>query len=110
MMPACMMANLRPLLYFQVSSITSVFISCFLVCILKRALHDYFDLSDDNDPEPTTQPSSVDLVSSNSSSASCKSFVDPEPDRIRVLSWNIDGLDQNNVATRAKSVCITINQ
>lgn len=35
-------------------------------------------------------------------------FVDPEPHRIRLMSWNIDGLDQNNVATRARGVCNTI--
>ena len=34
-----------------------------------------------------------------------KEFVDPEPHRIRIMSWNIDGLDQNNIQTRAKAVC-----
>lgn len=34
-----------------------------------------------------------------------KEFVDPEPHRIRLMSWNIDGLDQNNIQTRAKAVC-----
>ncbi|PVD32224.1 hypothetical protein C0Q70_07656 [Pomacea canaliculata] len=34
---------------------------------------------------------------------------DSEPHRIRLLSWNIDGLDNNNVKTRAKAVVNTIN-
>ena len=36
--------------------------------------------------------------------------VDPEPHRIRLMSWNIDGLDQGNIKTRAKSVAETINK
>ncbi len=33
---------------------------------------------------------------------------DPEPHRIRIMSWNIDGLDTNNIKTRTNSVCDTI--
>ena len=35
---------------------------------------------------------------------------DPEPHRIRILSWNIDGLDDNNIRNRTKGVCKTIIQ
>ncbi|XP_013407946.1 tyrosyl-DNA phosphodiesterase 2-like [Lingula anatina] len=34
--------------------------------------------------------------------------MDPEPHRIRILSWNIDGLDMGNIRTRAKAVCENI--
>lgn len=33
-----------------------------------------------------------------------------EPNRLRVLSWNIDGLDTNNVKNRTKGVCQVINR
>ena len=33
-----------------------------------------------------------------------------DPRRLCILSWNIDGLDQNNVKNRAKGVADTINQ
>ncbi|XP_064596729.1 tyrosyl-DNA phosphodiesterase 2-like [Liolophura sinensis] len=36
--------------------------------------------------------------------------LDPEPHRIRLMSWNIDGLDSNNIKTRTKAVCQTIKK
>ena len=36
--------------------------------------------------------------------------VDPEPHRIRIMSWNIDGLDTNNLRNRTKGVCATVNK
>jgi len=36
--------------------------------------------------------------------------VDQEPHRIRVLSWNIDGLDNNSINLRTKAVCQTIEK
>lgn len=34
-----------------------------------------------------------------------KANTDPEPTRIRLLSWNIDGLDTNYTELRAEAVC-----
>lgn len=36
--------------------------------------------------------------------------VDLEPHRIRVLSWNIDGLDHNSIDLRTKAVCQIIDK
>jgi len=36
--------------------------------------------------------------------------VDSEPHRIRVLSWNVDGLDNNSIELRTKAVCRTIEK
>ena len=47
--------------------------------------------------------------SSKSSSAPAPRFSQPRPpNRVRILSWNIDGLDQKNLQTRTKAVCETI--
>ncbi|XP_033744259.1 tyrosyl-DNA phosphodiesterase 2-like [Pecten maximus] len=35
---------------------------------------------------------------------------DPEPHRIRLLSWNIDGLDKDAIKRRTKAVCEIINK
>ena len=35
---------------------------------------------------------------------------DPEPHRIRLLTWNIDGLDSNNLVSRTKGVCAVIQK
>ena len=39
-----------------------------------------------------------------------ESEVDPEPHRIRLMSWNIDGLEQNYIVDRTKEVCATIQK
>ena len=36
--------------------------------------------------------------------------TDPEPHRIRLMSWNIDGLDENYILERTKEVCATIRK
>jgi len=36
--------------------------------------------------------------------------VDSEPHRVRVLSWNIDGLDHNSIDLRTKAVCQIIDK
>ena len=36
--------------------------------------------------------------------------VDLEPQRIRVLSWNIDGLDHNSIDLRTKAACQIIER
>jgi len=36
--------------------------------------------------------------------------VDSEPHRVRVLSWNIDGLDHNSIELRTKAVCHIIDK
>jgi len=74
----------------------------------KRAVHDYFDLSGDMEEGQFSQKSTL-QSGSESGNTSSHTLVDAEPNRIRVLSWNIDGLDQNNIATRAKSVCQIIS-
>ena len=39
-----------------------------------------------------------------------ESEVDPEPHRIRLMSWNIDGLEQNSIVDRTKEVCAIIQK
>ena len=46
----------------------------------------------------------------SSTSAALDSDVDPQPHRIRVMSWNIDGLDTNNIKTRTTAVCDLIKK
>ena len=36
--------------------------------------------------------------------------VDAEPHRVRVLTWNIDGLDHNSIDLRTKAVCQIIDK
>jgi len=36
--------------------------------------------------------------------------LDEEPHRVRVLSWNIDGLDHNSIELRTKAVCQIIDK
>ena len=36
--------------------------------------------------------------------------VDEEPHRVRVLTWNIDGLDHNSIELRTKAVCQIIDE
>jgi len=36
--------------------------------------------------------------------------TDTEPHRVRVLSWNIDGLDHNSIGLRTKAVCHVIDK
>ena len=38
------------------------------------------------------------------------SELDPEPHRIRLMSWNIDGLEQNSLVDRTKEVCAIIQK
>ena len=38
------------------------------------------------------------------------SVHDSEPHRIRIMSWNIDGLDPKNLESRTKGVCETITK
>jgi hypothetical protein len=76
----------------------------------QRAVHDYFESSEDGQQPKSSQPRSSAVVVSDSDTAGDQKFNDPEPHRVRVMSWNIDGLDQNNIATRAKAVCKTILQ
>ena len=39
-----------------------------------------------------------------------RTIPDDEPWRIRVMSWNIDGLDPRNLQSRTLGVCETINK
>jgi len=55
---------------------------------------------------PRSATMSADVVRRTELASS--SFVDDQPLRVRVLSWNIDGLDQGNVVTRARAVVKTI--
>ena len=58
-----------------------------------------------NSSEATNKPSS-DIKSETP----VESEVDPEPHRIRLMSWNIDGLEQNYIVDRTKEVCATIQK
>jgi len=49
--------------------------------------------------------------SSNTQAATAAAnAVDDEPHRVRVLSWNIDGLDNNSISLRTKAVCQIIDK
>ena len=58
-----------------------------------------------NSGESTNEPSS-----NVKSEAPVESEVDPEPHRIRLMSWNIDGLEQNCLVDRTKEVCAIIQK
>lgn len=81
---------------------------------LERALAAYYNDADSmssglvRSSVPALPCSSTTSSSSQPTADVPAAFVDKEPDRIRILSWNIDGLDQNNVITRTKGVCKTI--
>lgn len=47
-------------------------------------------------------------VNKQSQAASASSNPSDNPKRVRIMSWNIDGLDQNNVKNRTLGVCDTI--
>jgi len=49
-----------------------------------------------------TQPATAAAAAANA--------VDDEPHRVRVLSWNIDGLDNNSISLRTKAVCQIIDK
>jgi len=57
------------------------------------------------------QASSVKRQSESDSPAKKKQCIedkpkpDPEPSRIRLLSWNIDGLDKKYIVQRTQEVC-----
>lgn len=52
----------------------------------------------------------TDTGKSELSQSSTEDEVMEEPHRLRVLSWNIDGLDTNNIKNRTKGVCYIINR
>ena len=58
-----------------------------------------------NSSEATNKPSS-DIKSETP----VESEVVPEPHRIRLMSWNIDGLEQKYIVDRTKEVCATIQK
>ena len=46
----------------------------------------------------------------DATAAAAANAVDNEPHRVRVLSWNIDGLDNNSISLRTKAVCQIIDK
>ncbi|XP_041361676.1 tyrosyl-DNA phosphodiesterase 2-like [Gigantopelta aegis] len=71
---------------------------------LERALNAFFGGSSQDSTDASSKPveeetpSQSDVVS------------DSEPHRFRLLSWNIDGLDDSNLKSRTKGVCDIINR
>ena len=63
-----------------------------------------------NDYFASTSSEFAASFSSEDSKKAESATVDSEPQRIRVLSWNIDGLDNNSIDLRTKAVCQTIEK
>ena len=66
-------------------------------------------------PQPRSSSSTIPVEASTSGVQvrSSSSRVDSTPSqttdqRVRIISWNIDGLDTNNIRTRTKAACETI--
>lgn len=80
---------------------------------LQQSLTDYFTDTGYNSALPAL-PSFARVSSEERNTEAAQSvpaaFVDSEPHRIRILSWNIDGIDQNNVVTRTRGACKIILQ
>ena len=57
-----------------------------------------------SEPEPSSPFGSSDVVEVDNT------VEDIEPHRVRVLSWNIDGLDHNSLDLRMRAVCQIIDE
>ena len=49
-------------------------------------------------------------IAESSAQAAGADRMDSEPHRIRVMTWNIDGLDHNSIDLRTKAVCQIIDK
>lgn len=74
---------------------------------LDRALNSYFEEAGASGSSVPVKPETV-LDIGQSSSDVAASNVDDMPFRIRLISWNIDGLDIRNLQSRTHGVCDTI--
>ncbi|ESP03592.1 hypothetical protein LOTGIDRAFT_205031 [Lottia gigantea] len=75
---------------------------------LQRSVNDYFEDNGASSPSSklqTTVPQGASLVTTSNTE-----IKDDEPHRIRLLSWNIDGLDHQNLESRTKAVCQLIEK
>ncbi|XP_045180890.2 tyrosyl-DNA phosphodiesterase 2-like [Mercenaria mercenaria] len=73
---------------------------------LDRALNSYFEEAGASQSDAVE--GSVASSNNNQSNSSGTLASDDQPFRIRLLSWNIDGLDRKNLRTRTLGVCDTI--
>lgn len=75
---------------------------------LDRALNSYFE---ESGASQEVAGGSISVTrNSSSTERSTASVLDAQPYRIRLLSWNIDGLDRRNLQSRTLGVCDTINK
>ena len=72
----------------------------------QRSVNDFFGEQLNEQKSSSKRP----LTSNSDGPAQKTSKPEPdrEPNRIRLLSWNIDGLDKKYTAARAEAVCKTI--
>ncbi|KAL4218066.1 Tyrosyl-DNA phosphodiesterase 2 [Mactra antiquata] len=71
---------------------------------VERALNAYFEESG------ASQSNAVGLDENDITGENETTEEDKEPFRIRLMSWNIDGLDLKNLQSRTEGVCDTINK
>ena len=70
-------------------------------------MNDYFaSIASELDTSSAADSSSTQAATA----AAAANAVDDEPHRVRVLSWNIDGLDNNSISLRTKAVCQIIDK
>ncbi|KAK3576020.1 hypothetical protein CHS0354_014861 [Potamilus streckersoni] len=77
---------------------------------LDRSLNSYFQERDGHSFSAKDVKLKPENVGADRIKKSYNSATDPEPFRIRVMSWNIDGLDPKNKRSRVEGVCDKINK
>ena len=79
----------------------------FVLLTLQAALNAYFESNSSPAPSSTAGAGAV-AAADPPPPAATAAENDQQPQRIRLLSWNIDGLDGNNFKDRTLAVCKTI--
>lgn len=75
-----------------------------------RALNKFYEAQGEQESKGSKRKQEDDEEHSRSLKMSRGEEMDPEPHRIRLLSWNIDGLDEVAIQRRTKAVCELINK
>ncbi|XP_022314579.2 tyrosyl-DNA phosphodiesterase 2-like isoform X2 [Crassostrea virginica] len=79
--------------------------------IVETAVNAFFEDQDVTTQEKGTKREMSDSPTPETSTKSIKlEDTDQEPNRVRVLSWNIDGLDKPSVQKRTKEICKIIKK
>lgn len=71
---------------------------------VEKAINAYFEETGKH-PSKIAKLDKAEASGGSGEASSAVDPVDPEPHRIRILSWNIDGLDTNNIKNRTKGIC-----